>query len=169
MTLADGEVTRACLINGTELRCGFLPEHPTAPAGRGERGLRGQRNRARHALPVPEAYRNRVVILGNELQRTSYEIVDLSVADGRTTVSFGDTLFLVQMGPVEATNDEAGTITLGKVGRVDGGQHQGRWLYNEDRSEVCVSRRWPGARSPSRSAAAVGRNLPTPTAMGGGS
>lgn len=136
VTLADGEVTRACLINGTELRCGnFALSTPPAPAGRVVSvDFAANAIVLDTALPVPEAYRNRVVILSNELQRTSYEIVDLSVADGRTTVSFDDTLFLVQMGPVEATNDEAGTITLGKVGRVDGGQHQGRWLYNEDRS-----------------------------------
>lgn len=41
---------------------------------------------------------------------------------------------LVQMGPVAATDDDASTVTLDKLGRVDGGQHQGRWLLNEDRS-----------------------------------
>ncbi len=136
VTLADGEVARACLVNGTELRCGdFVLRTPPSPAGlvvsvdheANEIVLDGE-------LPVPEAYLDRVMILGNELQRTSYTIVDVAVADGQTTVGFGDTLMLVQMGYVEATDDAAGTLTLAKLGRVDGGQHQGRWLYNEDRS-----------------------------------
>jgi hypothetical protein len=85
-------------------------------------------------LPVPEAALDRVLILASPHHQTSYTIVGAEVADGKTTVDFGDTLMLVQMGPVEATDDAAGTVTLGKLGRVDGRNHEGRWLLNEDRS-----------------------------------
>lgn len=136
VTLVNGQVSRACLVNGTELRCGnFALTTPPAPSGQVlSVDLEANEIVLDAELPVPEAYRDRVIIMGNELQRTSYEIRDVRVADGRTVVSFGDTLMLVQMGNVTATDDAAGTLTLDKLGRVDGGQHQGRWLYNEDRS-----------------------------------
>jgi hypothetical protein len=136
VTLDGDGVSRACLVNGTSLRCGdFTLTAGASPEGRvlsvdhdtNTIVLDGE-------LPVPAAAIDRVLILGNDLQQTSYTIRDAQVADGRTTLSFGDTLMLVQMGPVLETDDAAGTVTLGKLGRVDGGHHEGRWLLNEDRS-----------------------------------
>lgn len=136
VTLADGELQRACLVNGTRLACGdFTLTSPPSPAGRVVSVDHGANRIVLDAeLPVPGAYVGRVMILGNELQQTSYTIVGVEVGGGQTIIDLGDTLMLVQMGYVEATDDAMGTLRLAKLGRVDGGQHQGRWLYNEDRS-----------------------------------
>ncbi|MFP3902817.1 MAG: heparinase II/III family protein, partial [Armatimonadota bacterium] len=85
-------------------------------------------------LQQPEQFLDRVAILGNEMQQTSYTIKSVEVADGKTTLGFGDVLCLVQMGPVEEINHDEHSVKLGKLGRVDGRDHEGRWLYNEDRS-----------------------------------
>jgi hypothetical protein len=136
VTLDDEGVARACLIDGTSLRLGeFEVTSEPSPQGRvvavdhdaNTITLDGE-------LPIPDAALERVLISGNELQQTSYTIRSVEVADGQTTVGFGDTLMLVQMGPVEATDDAQSTVTLGKLGRVDGRNHEGRWLLNEDRS-----------------------------------
>jgi hypothetical protein len=91
------------------------------------------------ALGDPEAFRGRIVILGNELQRTSYTIETAEVTDGQTRLGFGDLLCSIGMGAVAATDNERATVTsdrnLAGYGRVDGGMHAGRWLYNEDRSK----------------------------------
>ncbi|GEM_PF-764627 len=136
VTLDGDEVTRACLVNATSLRCGAF-KLTAAPSPQGHVLSVDHATNAivlDGELPVPEAAIDRVLIVGNELQQTSYTIVGAQVADGRTTLSFGDTLMLVQMGPVEATDDAAGTVAVSKLGRVDGAQHRGRWLLNEDRS-----------------------------------
>ncbi|MGI5818046.1 MAG: heparinase II/III domain-containing protein [Armatimonadota bacterium] len=136
VTLEGDEVSRACLINGTRLRVGaFELTAGASPTGQ-VLGVDHETNTIvlDGALPVPEAAIDRVLLTGNELHQTSYTIVEAEVADGRTTLGFGDTLMLVQMGPVLATDDAAGTVTLDKLGRVDGRDHQGRWLLNEDMS-----------------------------------
>jgi len=75
------------------------------------------------------------MILGNELQQTSYTIVGASSTGGQTTLDFGDTLFIVQMGGVESVDNAAKTVKLQHLERVDGQLHTGRWLYNEDKSQ----------------------------------
>ncbi len=61
-----------------------------------------------------------------------------TVAGGRTTLQFGDVLFLVGMGKATEVDNEAHTVAtdtqLTGYGRVDGGKHAGRWLYNENKS-----------------------------------
>ena len=79
-----------------------------------------------------------VVILGNDLQKTSYTIDSLEVTNEQTRLGFGDVLYVIGMGAVAATDREAGTVTSDRdpsgYGRIDGGRHEGRWLYNEDKS-----------------------------------
>jgi hypothetical protein len=92
----------------------------------------------RAVVAAPGALRDDVVILGNELHQTSYMIEEATSAEGRARLSFGDVIFVIGMGAVAATDAEAGTVTsdrdLAGYGRVDGGRHAGRWLYNEDKS-----------------------------------
>jgi len=137
MVTIDGTgITRACMVNGTQLRCGdFVLSTPPSPTGK-VLSVDHEHNSIiiEGELGLPEAFADRVVILGNELQQTSYTIKAITVADGNTTLAFGDTLFLIQMGYVEASDSRKNTVTLAKLGRVDGRQHQGRWLYNEDKS-----------------------------------
>jgi len=90
------------------------------------------------ALTVPAVFGDDVIILGNELQSTSYTIRDAHVADARTIISFGDELYIMGMGAVTQTDNEADKITsdrdIAGYGRVEGNRHAGRWLYNEDKS-----------------------------------
>ena len=72
------------------------------------------------------------------MTRTSYTIKDVKVAGGQTTLGFGDVLFTIGMGNVAKVDNAAKSVesaeTLAGYGRTDYGRHQGRWLYNEDKS-----------------------------------
>ncbi len=141
LVTVDGRgVSRACLVNGTLLRYGdFVVRVAPSPTGRVV-----SVDHARNAVTVdaqlraPGAYRDKVIILGNELHQTSYTIKRAQAAEDETTIAFGDTLFVIGMGRVIATDQAAGTVAtdtqLTGYGRVDGGKHAGRWLYNEDKS-----------------------------------
>lgn len=142
----DGQGVRSgYLVNGTQLQYGdFSLKAQPSPAGQVV-GVDHQANAITIDAPVSagdrptHAFVDRVVILGNELHQTSYTIKRVTTKDGKTQLQFGDVLFLVGMGKVTAVDQKAGTITtdtqLNGYGRVDGGQHQGRWLYNEDKSQ----------------------------------
>lgn len=133
---ADG-VSRACLINGTKLQYGDVAiECPPSPVGTvAAVDFANNSIIIEGDLDIPQAYIDSVAILGNELQSTSYTIVDATSAGGRTTLDFGDTLFVVQMGAVDSVDSAAKTVKLLHLERVDGQLHTGRWLYNEDKSQ----------------------------------
>ena len=140
VTVDEEGVKRACLVNGTLLRYGqFALEAGPSPEGT-VLSVDHERNAITidAALAAPEACRDAVVILGNELNRTSYTTTDVEVGDGRTVLGFGDVLFIIGMGEVAETDQAAKTVTsdrkLTGYGRVDGGRHAGRWLFNEDKS-----------------------------------
>ena len=141
LTLDERGIRRAVVVNGTLLRYGAFSLHP-APA------LQGSVIAVDHAhntiavdqaLPLPDAVRAQVIIVGNELHSTNYTIREARVSQGRTLVDLGDVLCLVGMGEVAATDRAAGSVTsdrnLAGYGRTDGGRHAGRWLYNESRTE----------------------------------
>ncbi len=129
----DG-VSRAAIVNGSSLKLGTFalsaPRQPTATVV----AVDHQSNSITLdiALENPGLYIGRVAILGNELQQTSYKVVGATIEDGRTILSFGDVLCLVQMGLIDEYGEDS--LKLSKLERVDGRQHTGRWLYNEDRS-----------------------------------
>lgn len=138
--LDDQGVKTATLVNGTELSYGDLQlkaePPPTGKVVAVDHKLNSITLDA--ALKAPQACVGRVVVLGNEQHQTSYTIKSATVANGKTTLGFGDTLCVVGMGKVTAVDEKAGTVTtdtrLTGYGRVDGGQHAGRWLYNENKS-----------------------------------
>jgi len=129
-------VKRACLLNGSDLRWGDFELHAApSPAGKVTR-VDYKRNTVTIdvVLAMPEAYADRVLIVSNDLRQTSYTIEKAVVGDGETTLHLGDVSFLVQMGYVEEVDAVYHVVKLGKIGRVDGGFHEGRWLCNEDKS-----------------------------------
>jgi len=140
VTLDELGVKRACLVNGTLLQCGDLTMEP-------EPSMVGTVTHVDHeanaitldvSLSAVDAYTDRVVISGNELHQTSYTVRRATVRQGNTTLQFGDVLFLVGMGNVTELDDVEHTVAtdtqLTGYGRVDGGRHAGRWLYNEDKT-----------------------------------
>jgi len=140
LTVDEKGVERAVLVNGTLLQYGEFSLR-AAPSPQGELvSVEVEHNTITidTALDAPEACRDAVVILGNEIQKTSYTIKDAKVTNGSTTLDFGDVLFTIGMGAVAEADQVANTITsdrpLTGYGRVDGGRHAGRWLYNEDKS-----------------------------------
>lgn len=136
VTLDTVGVKRMCLVNGTALSFGEI-DLTVDPLPLGHViavDYDANAITVEGEVPFPDALIDRVAILGNELQRTSYTIKSCTVEGGNTTFGFGDTLFIIQMGYVEAIDNTADTLTLAKLDRVDGKRHQGRWLYNEDRS-----------------------------------
>jgi len=141
VTLDDRGIKRAVIVNGTLLQYGDFALRP-GPSPEGKVLSVDFANNAitiDTALAIPEACRDNVVILGNELQRTSYTIEDAKVTGDNTVLGFGDVLFVIGMGAVAETDQDAKTLTsdrkLTGYGRVDGGMHTGRWLYNEDKSQ----------------------------------
>jgi hypothetical protein len=127
-------------VNGTELSYGdLLLKAQPSPAGKVV-AVNHKDNSIviDAAVKSPASCIGRVIILGNDQHQTSYTITQASVNNGQTTLSFGDTLCLVGMGLVTAADAKAGTVStdtrLKGYGIVDGGQHAGRWLYNEDKS-----------------------------------
>ncbi len=138
MVTVDAEgVSRACLINGTRLEYGDVAiECSPSPIGAvAAVDFDANSITVEGELSIPDAYVDSVVILGNELQSTSYTITSAESAGGRTTLGFGDTLFIVQMGAVESVDNAAKSLRLLHLERVDGQMHAGRWLYNEDKSQ----------------------------------
>ncbi len=141
LTLDDRGIQRAVVVNGTLLEYGDFSLNP-APSPEGKvLTVDFEHNSITIdiALKMPEACRDNVAILGNELQRTSYTIEGAKVTGGTTTLDFGHTLFVLAMGAVAETNMAAKTLTsateLSGYGHTDGGRHEGRWLYNEDKSK----------------------------------
>jgi len=141
LTLDDQGIKRAVVVNGTLLEYGDFSLHPaSSPQGKVVSvDLADNAITIDTALAAPQACRDTVIILGNELQRTSYTIREVKVADGATTLDFGHVLLTIGMGAVTGTDQDAKTITsdrpLSGYGRIDGGRHAGRWLYNEDKSK----------------------------------
>ncbi|MBT3374694.1 MAG: hypothetical protein HN742_39440 [Lentisphaerae bacterium] len=142
VTVSDTGVERAVLVNGTLVRHGdFSLEAAPPPAG-AVTSVDFEQNAITIDAEIadPGALRGSVVILGNELHQTNYTIVTAkAAAGGGTTLSFGDVLYVVGMGAVAGVDAEDGVVradrALTGVGKIDGGRHQGRWLYNENMSE----------------------------------
>lgn len=138
VTLGPGGVTRAYLVNGTHLALGDLElRGEPSPTGK-VAAVDFANNRITLDTTVVEPAKNRFVFVGNERHQTSYAITGATTADGRTTLEFGDTLFVVGMGQITEVDAEAkaiGTSTqFSGYGRVDGGKHAGRWLFNEEKT-----------------------------------
>ena len=141
LTLDERGIRRAVVVNGTLLQYGDFALRP-APSPEGKvLALDFTHNAITidTALTMPEACRDNVVILGNERHKTSYTIKGAQVAGGKTTLGFGDVLYVIGMGAVTGTDQDAMTVIsdrpLAGYGRVDGGLDEGRWLYNEDKSK----------------------------------
>jgi hypothetical protein len=141
LTLDDRGIKRAVIVNGTLLRSGDFALRPAPPPAGKVVAVDFQSNAIviDRALVNPGVWTGAVAVLGNALHSTSLTISDAEAAADSTTLRFGDTLFIVGMGAVAETDDEAHTVVsdraLSGYGRVDGGRHQGRWLYNETRTK----------------------------------
>ncbi len=91
------------------------------------------------AVDRPESLVGRVLVMGAGRRPTSYQIVTARNVDGHTVLGFGDVLLLVGQGQTTGY-DAAGKVVACDMtrfvgyGRVDGGQHQGRWLLNESQA-----------------------------------
>ncbi|MCD6362201.1 MAG: hypothetical protein J7M38_15185, partial [Armatimonadetes bacterium] len=141
VTLADGAVARAMIVNGTSLRMGdfTLDGRPALEATVTDVDLNADTITIDATVPDPQALVGRVVILGNELQSASYTVTEAAAVDAGVRLGFGDVLLIFGMGAVAATDGAAGIVTsdrdLADYGRIDRGHHAGRWLYNESRTE----------------------------------
>ncbi|MEN6645131.1 MAG: heparinase II/III family protein [Armatimonadia bacterium] len=141
VTVDEQGVQRALLVNGTRLKYGdFSLEVEASPAGKVVAvDPAANAITVEGAVRAPEAMVDRVVILGNELQRGSYTIKSAAVKDGKTVLGFGDVLFIVGTAMAEGFDEAAGTVQtvapLAGYGKIEGGRHAGRWLYNEDKTE----------------------------------
>ena len=140
VTIGEAGVERAVVVNGTLAQYGgFSLETEPSPAG-----TVTSVDFARNAITVDreikslQALRGSVVILGNDQHQTSYTIVTAETVDGGTRLHFGNTLYIVGMGAVTDVDAGSGIVKVDRAlsgyGRIDGGRHAGRWLFDESRS-----------------------------------
>ncbi|MEN6404178.1 MAG: hypothetical protein ABFD94_19710, partial [Armatimonadia bacterium] len=142
LLVLDGKgLKSASLVNGTQLQYGaFDLKVEPSPAGNVVSVDHAHNSIVIDgALKAADMFMDRILVSGNERHQTSYTIKSVKAEGGRTTLGFGDTLFVVGMGKVTGLDQKAGTLStdtqLNGYGRVDGGQHAGRWLYNEDKTK----------------------------------
>jgi hypothetical protein len=122
------------LVNGTKLKSGALeiaaaPETATiaaVDASKNEITLDGAEKFNVAALP------GKVVTIANDLHSGSYTVVSAARRDNQIVLNFGDVLPIIAAGHISAIDRTKNTITTDTVltghARVDGGQHQGRYL-----------------------------------------
>jgi hypothetical protein len=138
VTLDAEGVKRAVIVDGVSLRYGDIELHAEpSPRGRVHAvDLANNRIIIDQLLSDPAAWQDSVAIFGNELHSTSYTIVEAVDQGDKTALHFGDTLLIIGMGAVAQVDGNAllSDRDLSGYGRVDGGKHQGRWLYNESRT-----------------------------------
>ncbi len=129
---------RLLLVNGTRLRYGnYLVEAKPVPTKIA--GVNASANEITlNALLPAGALSGKVVTISNALHSTSYTIQSAVNRDGRTVLNFGDVLPIIGEGHVTGIDPAKGRVTTDTVlagqARVDGGQHQGRWLSNSKRT-----------------------------------
>ncbi len=138
VTVTGEGVTRAVVVNGTRLSYGSFELRPR-PSPRGQVvavDLEANTITIDMPLEAPEAFADTVIISGNELHITSSTITHARVEGNTTVLEFGDVLSIVGMGAVAAL--DGATLTADRpltgYGKIEGGRHQGRWLYNEDKT-----------------------------------
>ncbi len=152
VTLDAEGVRRAMLANGGKLSCGkFALQAAPCPQGK-VLNVDVARNEVTldAALLETQPFLDRVITFGNDLARCSYTIKSARVADGKTIVGFGDLLPIVRMDAVKALDEAAGTVEavgpLSGYGKIQNDQQQGRWLYNEDKSQALLIESVSGTR-----------------------
>ncbi|MHB8995864.1 MAG: heparinase II/III domain-containing protein [Armatimonadota bacterium] len=141
VTVDTQGVQRAVLVNGTALRYGdFRLEVAPAPQGK-VISVDLARNTATLdvALPAPDTCVGREIIFSNPEHQTSFTITSAKVADGKTVIGFGDILSIAGMAFAAGSNRAEGTVDtttpIAGYGKTFSGRHQGRWLYNDDKSQ----------------------------------
>jgi hypothetical protein len=141
VTVDEQGVQRAMIVNGTALRYGdFRLEVAPAPEGKVV-GVDFVRNTVTLdvALPSPEACVGKEIIFSNPEHQTSFTITSAKVVGGKTVIGFGDILSVAGMAFAAGSDSKAGTVDtatpIAGYGKTFSGRHQGRWLYNDDKSQ----------------------------------
>jgi len=141
VTLDAEGVRRAMIANGGKLSCGvFALQAAPCPQGKIV-GVDFARNEVTLdvALPETQPFVDRIIIFGNDTAHCSYTIKSARAEQGRTIIGFGDILPIVRMDAVKTLDEAAGTVEavgpLSGYGKIQNDQQQGRWLYNEDKSQ----------------------------------
>jgi endogenous inhibitor of DNA gyrase (YacG/DUF329 family) len=141
VTMDEQGLQQACLINGTALAFGDhrLQVEPLPPLPVAEVDFAGNALIIDQPLSAPETLSQLVAIIGNDVHQTSYTVQSVSVEGGRSRIELGDVLFVVGMGTVARVDEAAGLVqsaeSLTTYGRIEHNRHQGRWLYNDDKSQ----------------------------------
>lgn len=144
VTVDDQGVQRAMLVGGGRIEYGdFSLEAADPPRGKVLSVDPGANTiTIDAALPAVDPFIDRVIIIGNELRRTSHTIKSVHVEGDTTTLGFGDLLFVIGMNVATGFDEGASIIRtqqpVSGYGKIEGGRHSGRWLYNEDYSQCCL-------------------------------
>lgn len=122
------------LVNGSRLKHGTM-EVRTQPLTAKVAAVDVERNTVTLDTLVPiNGLSGKVVVISNARHSTSYTIRSEENVKGKTVLGFGDVLPIIAAGHVTGVDAKKGEVTTDTVltgyGRVDGGQHQGRWLMD---------------------------------------
>jgi hypothetical protein len=140
VTLDNTGLQRACLVNGTLLQYGGITVKCAPPLAGKVVAVDHKRNAITLDKPVPNpgAFRDTVVIFGNDLHSTSYMVQKAEVTGGQTILLLGDVLCIVGMGAVQEFDQAKGALVSDRAfdtyGRTEHDRQAGRWIYNEDKS-----------------------------------
>jgi len=140
VTVDGSEVSRVCLVNGAELSFGDLEVKPEPQEPAGVAQVDFARNTITLDAPVGgiETYVGATAVISNDLRRTGFVIQSATGESGAAVLGFGDVLPIVGMFEAAETDQAAGVVVsdrpLSGYGRTDAGRHEGRWLYNDDKS-----------------------------------
>jgi hypothetical protein len=123
---------RLFLVNGTKLRFGnYALEANPVPARVAMVNIPQNEITLNTLLPT-SSLSGRVITISNDLHSVSYTVQSAANRNGKTVLSFGDVLPIIGEGHVTSVDTAQSTVTTDTVltghARVDGGQHQGRWL-----------------------------------------
>ncbi|MGE5532328.1 MAG: heparinase II/III family protein, partial [Bacteroidota bacterium] len=141
VTVDEQGVQRAMIVNGTALRYGdFRLEVAPAPEGKVVSvDFVGNMVTLDVALPGVDSYVGREIIFSNPEHQTSFTIASAKVVGGKTMIGFGDILSIAGMAFAAGSDSKGGTVDtttpIAGYGKTFSGRHQGRWLYNDDKSQ----------------------------------
>jgi hypothetical protein len=123
---------RLFLVNGTKLRFGkYALSAKPVPATITAVNIPQNEITLDTVLPV-DSFPGKVITISNDRHSVSYTVQSAVNRNGKTVLNFGDVLPIIGEGHITNVDTARSTITTDTIltghARVDGGQHQGRWL-----------------------------------------
>jgi hypothetical protein len=125
------------MVNGRTLRCGETQMNGTGSAKGVVESVDLRENTATVRFESDaEALEGTTVIVGNDGKQVGFTVESAAAVNDAVAIGFGTVLMRVGMGDVTSVDPETGEVVASReltgYGRIDGGRHEGRWLFADD-------------------------------------